>query len=34
MSTVAIITRRHWLWYAATAFGAGGLVLLGITYLA
>ena len=33
MSTVAIITRRHWLWFAATAFGACGLVLLGAAYL-
>lgn len=32
MSTVAIITRRHWLWLAATAFGVCGLGLLGITY--
>lgn len=34
MSTVAIITRRVWLWYAATIFGIGGLALLGIAYLA
>ena len=33
MSTVAIITRRQWLWLAATAFGVAGLGLLGITYL-
>ena len=33
MSTVAIITRRQWLWYASTAFGLGGLVLLGTAYL-
>jgi hypothetical protein len=33
MSTVAIITRRKWLWYAATAFGIGGLALLGVSYL-
>jgi hypothetical protein len=33
MSTVAIITRRHWLWLAATAFGACGLVLLGTAYI-
>ena len=33
MSTVAIITRRHWLWYAATAFGLAGLVLLGTAYV-
>jgi hypothetical protein len=34
MSTVAIITRRHWLWFSALAFGAVGLVLLGSAYLA
>jgi hypothetical protein len=34
MSTVAIITRRSWLWYAATAFGVGGLALLGAAYVA
>lgn len=33
MSTVAIITRRHWLWYISTAFGLCGLVLLGTAYL-
>jgi hypothetical protein len=33
MSTVAIITHRTWLWYAATAFGVGGLGLLGAAYL-
>jgi hypothetical protein len=33
MSTVAIITRRQWLWAAAIVFGAGGIALLGITYL-
>jgi hypothetical protein len=33
MSTVAIITRRVWLWYAATAFGVGGLGLLATAYL-
>ena len=36
MSTVAIITRRQWLWMAALLFGAGGIALLGIvgaTYL-
>ena len=32
MSTVAIITRRRWLWYAATAFGLGGIALLGTAY--
>lgn len=34
MSTVAIITRRAWLWYAATIFGVGGLGLLATAYLA
>jgi Domain of unknown function (DUF4337) len=33
MSTVAIITRRQWLWYAATIFGLGGLGLLATAYL-
>jgi hypothetical protein len=33
MSTVAIITHRTWLWYAATAFGVGGLGLLALSYL-
>lgn len=33
MSTVAIITRRHWLWFAACIFGTGGLALLAATYL-
>lgn len=33
MSTVAIITRRHWLWFSAIAFGAVGLVLLASAYL-
>lgn len=33
MSTVAIITRRQWLWFAATTFGVGGLGLLAVTYL-
>ena len=32
MSTVAIITKRHWLWMAAMMFGAVGLVLLGAGY--
>jgi hypothetical protein len=32
MSTVAIITRRRWLWGAAMLFAAGGIVLFGITY--
>lgn len=34
MSTVAIITRRHWLWLSALGFGAVGLVLLAAAYLA
>jgi hypothetical protein len=34
MSTVAIITRRHWLWFSALAFGAVGLVLLAMAYVA
>jgi hypothetical protein len=34
MSTVAIITRRQWLWVAALVFGASGLVLLGAAYVA
>ncbi len=33
MSTVAIITRRKWLWFAATAFAIGGLGLLATTYV-
>ena len=33
MSTVAIITRRHWLWYISTAFGLGGIALLASGYL-
>lgn len=33
MSTVAIITRRGWLWLAASAFGALGLGLLGSAFL-
>jgi hypothetical protein len=33
MSTVAIITRRRWLWGAAILFAAGGLALLGLTYV-
>jgi hypothetical protein len=33
MSTVAIITRRRWLWGAALLFGAGGLTLLAATYI-
>ena len=32
MSTVAIITKRRWLWLAANGFGIVGLVLLGATY--
>ena len=34
MSTVAIITRRRWLWSAALGFGVVGLGLLGSAYLA
>ncbi|HTP75588.1 MAG TPA: DUF4337 family protein [Rhizomicrobium sp.] len=34
MSTVAIITRRHWLWFSAMGFGTVGLVLLGSAYFA
>ena len=33
MSTVAIITRRHWLWFSALGFGVIGLVLLASAYL-
>jgi hypothetical protein len=33
MSTVAIITKRHWLWFTAMTFGAVGLVLLGLAYI-
>jgi hypothetical protein len=33
MSTVAIITKRHWLWFTAISFGAVGLVLLGLAYV-
>jgi hypothetical protein len=33
MSTVAIITKRHWLWFAAMGFGAVGLVLLAAAYV-
>jgi hypothetical protein len=33
MSTVAIITRRHWLWFTALGFGAVGIVLLTAAYL-
>jgi len=33
MSTVAIITKKLWLWGAATLFGVCGIVLLGITYV-
>jgi hypothetical protein len=32
MSTVAIITKRQWLWFAAILFGVGGLGLLAVTY--
>ncbi len=34
MSTVAIITRRKWLWLGATSFGALGAVLLAMSYFA
>ena len=34
MSTVAIITRKRWLWLAASGFGALGGVLLFLAYLA
>jgi hypothetical protein len=34
MSTVAIITRRRWLWLGALGFGVLGLALLGTTYVA
>lgn len=33
MSTVAIITRRHWLWFISNGFGLGGIVLLARGYL-
>jgi hypothetical protein len=33
MSTVAIITRKRWLWLGATSFGAFGGVLLAVSYL-
>jgi len=33
MSTVAIITRRRWLWLTASGFGVLGLGLLGAAYL-
>jgi hypothetical protein len=33
MSTVAIITHRTWLWYAAAGFGVIGLALLGTAYI-
>lgn len=33
LSTVAIITRRSWLWGTALAFATGGLVLLSAAYL-
>jgi len=32
MSTVAIITRKHWLWFTALGFGIVGLVLLAAAY--
>jgi len=33
MSTVAIITRRHWLWFTALGFGTVGVALLAAAYL-
>ena len=33
LSTVAIITKKRWLWGTATVFGICGLALLGVTYL-
>jgi hypothetical protein len=33
MSTVAIITKKHWLWFTATGFGVLGLVLLVAAYI-
>jgi hypothetical protein len=33
MSTVAIITHKKWLWYAAATFGALGVALLGTAYV-
>jgi hypothetical protein len=33
MSTVAIITRRRWLWLTATAFGLCGVALLALAYV-
>jgi hypothetical protein len=33
MSTVAIITKKHWLWFTATGFGVLGLVLLAAAYV-
>jgi hypothetical protein len=33
MSTVAIITRRRWLSFGATAFGVCGILLLGLSYV-
>ncbi len=33
MSTVAIITKRNWLWFAALGFGGVGLALLAAAYI-
>jgi hypothetical protein len=33
MSTVAIITRRHWLWFTALGFGTVGIALFAAAYL-
>jgi hypothetical protein len=33
MSTVAIITKKHWLWFTAVGFGVVGLVLLVAAYV-
>ena len=33
MSTVAIITKKHWLWFTATGFGVFGIILLGAAYI-
>jgi hypothetical protein len=33
LSTVAIITRRRFLWFGAMALGAGGIALLATAYL-
>ena len=33
MSTVAIITRRHWLWFTALGFGTVGIALFAAAYV-